>query len=206
MGWGFQLQSPAFVVAMASLLFFMALSLLGQFDVGLSLTGKGDKLTRRNGQWGSFFTGALAAVVATPCTAPLMGPVIGFALSRPAAVDFSIFTSLALGLATPYVILTWQPSWAKRLPRPGRWMELLKQLPAVPLLVTVIWLIWVFGRLHNETPEQSADYMARLLFGLLFIAAAGWILGRWPAKAARNCMRCGNDRSIAAVFFHRVSY
>jgi thiol:disulfide interchange protein DsbD len=181
-GWGFQLQSPAFVVAMVSLLFFMALSLLGQFDLGLSLTGKGDTLTRREGHWGSLFTGALAALVATPCTAPLMGAAIGFALSRSAAVAFSIFTSLALGLATPYLILTWQPSWAKKLPRPGRWMELLKQLTAVPLLATVIWLIWVYGRLHSATPEQSADSMARLLFGLLFIAAAGWILGRWPAK------------------------
>ena len=181
-GWGFQLQSPAFVVVMTLLLFFMALSLLGQFEVGLSLTGKGDKLTRLNGQWGNFFTGALAAVVATPCTAPLMGAALGFALSQPVAVAFSIFTSLALGLATPYVLLTWQPSWAKRLPRPGRWMELLKQLTAVPLLLTVIWLIWVFGRIHNATPERSADSMARLLVGLLFIGAAGWILGRWPAK------------------------
>lgn len=181
-GWGFQLQSPAFVVAMVFLLFFMALSLLGQFDLGLSLTGKGDALTRRDGHWGSFFTGSLAALVATPCTAPLMGAAIGFALSRPAAVAFSIFTSIALGLATPYMILTWQPSWAKRLPRPGLWMELLKQLTAVPLLGTVIWLIWVYGRLHNASPEQSADSMAHLLVGLLFIAAAGWILGRWPAK------------------------
>jgi thiol:disulfide interchange protein DsbD len=181
-GWGFQLQSPAFVVVMTLLLFFMALSLLGQFDVGLSLTGKGDRLTRVNGQWGSFFTGVLATVVATPCTAPLMGAALGFALSQPAAVAFSIFTSLALGLATPYLILTWQPSLARRMPRPGHWMELLKQLTAVPLLLTVIWLVWVYGRLHSVTSEDSADHMARLLVGLFLIASAGWILGRWPAR------------------------
>lgn len=190
-GWGFQLQSPTFVVVMTLLLFFMSLSLLGQFDVGLSLTGKGDKLTRLNGQWGSFFTGALAAVVATPCTAPLMGAALGFALSQPAAVAFSIFTSLALGLATPYLILTWQPSLAKRMPRPGHWMELLKQLTAIPLLLTVIWLVWVFGRLHSVTPGDSADHMARLLVGLFLVASAGWILGRWPAKRLGNLCAVG---------------
>ena len=104
-GWGFQLQSPAFVVLMASLLFFMALSLAGQFDLGLSLTSKGDALTRKRGYTGSFFTGVLATVVATPCTAPLMGAAIGFALAQSAVVTFAIFTALALGLALPYLLL-----------------------------------------------------------------------------------------------------
>ncbi len=108
-GWGFQLQSPGFVVLMASLLFFMALSLAGQFDLGLSLTGKGDALTRKSGFAGSFFTGVLATVVATPCTAPLMGVAIGFALSQGALITFAIFTALALGLALPYLLLTLQP-------------------------------------------------------------------------------------------------
>jgi len=181
-GWGFQLQSPAFVVLMASLLFFMALSLAGQFDIGLSITSKGDALTRKHGYAGSFFTGVLATVVATPCTAPLMGAAIGFALAQSAAVTFAIFTALALGLALPYLLLTLKPGWAKRMPRPGRWMETLKQLTAVPLLLTVVWLVWVYGRLFSSTASEGSDHIARLLIGLVVLAIAGWTLARWPAQ------------------------
>jgi thiol:disulfide interchange protein DsbD len=181
-GWGFQLQSPAFVVAMAYLLFFMALSLAGMFDLGLTLMGTGDNLARKGGYTGSFFTGALATVVATPCTAPLMGAAIGFALSQSILVMFTVFTSLALGLAFPYLALTFVPGWASRLPRPGRWMVSLKQLTSVPLFLTVVWLVWVYGRLSGSTAGDSADHVARLLVGLLILAIAGWILGRWPAR------------------------
>ncbi len=181
-GWGFQLQSPTFVVLMVSLLFFMALALAGQFEIGLSLTGKGDALTRKSGYTGSFFTGVLATVVATPCTAPLMGAAIGFALSAPAAVTFLVFTALALGLALPYLLLCLQPQWAGLLPKPGRWMETLKQFTAVPLLLTVVWLVWVYGRLFTATPSDGADHIARLLLGLFLLAVAGWALGRWPAR------------------------
>ena len=183
-GWGFQLQSPAFAAGMASLLFFMALSLAGQFDLGLSLTSKGDSLTRRSGYAGSFFTGMLATVVATPCTAPLMGAAIGFALSQSALSAFSIFTSLALGLALPYLLFTLQPSWTSRMPRPGRWMESLKQFTSVPLFLTVIWLVWVYGRLYGSVAGEGVDRIARLLIGLLLLATAGWALGRWPAQRA----------------------
>jgi len=183
-GWGFQLQSPSFVVLMASLLFFMALSLAGQFDLGLSLTGKGDALTRKSGYTGSFFTGVLATVVATPCTAPLMGAAIGFALAQSAVLTFAIFTALALGLAAPYLLLTLQPAWAKWMPRPGRWMETLKQLTAVPLLLTVVWLVWVYGRLYSSALGDGSDHIARLLVGLLLLAVAGWALARWPAQRA----------------------
>jgi thiol:disulfide interchange protein DsbD len=181
-GWGFQLQSPGFVVAMACLLFFMALSLAGMFDLGLTLTRAGDSLARKGGYTGSFFTGVLATVVATPCTAPLMGAAIGFALSQSALVTFTVFTSLALGLAMPYLALTFVPGWANRLPRPGRWMETLKQLTSVPLFLTVIWLAWVYGRLSGSTAGDSTDHVARLLVGLLILAIGGWILGRWPAR------------------------
>jgi thiol:disulfide interchange protein len=181
-GWGFQLQSPSFVVLMASLLFFMALSLAGQFDLGLSLTSKGDALTRKPGYTGSFFTGVLATVVATPCTAPLMGAAIGFALAQSAVVTFAIFTALALGLALPYLLLTLQPAWAKRMPRPGRWMETLKQLTAVPLLLTVVWLVWVYGRLYSSSASEGSDHIARLLVGLVLLAIAGWVLARWSAQ------------------------
>ncbi len=181
-GWGFQLQSPPFVAMMASLLFFMALSLGGQFDLGLSLTGSGDALARKGGYTGSFFTGVLATVVATPCTAPLMGAAIGYALAQSAFVTFAVFTALALGLALPYLLLTLQPAWARLLPKPGRWMETLKQLTAVPLLLTVVWLVWVYGRLYSAAAGEGADHIARLLGGFVLLAIAGWMLGRWPAQ------------------------
>jgi len=181
-GWGFQLQSPGFVVAMTFLLFFMALSLAGMFDIGLSLTSAGDSLTRKSGYTGSFFTGVLATVVATPCTAPLMGAAIGFALSQTVFVTFAVFTALALGLALPYVLLTLVPGWANKLPRPGKWMETLKQLSSVPLFLTVVWLVWVYGRLNGANAGDSADHIARLLVGLIILAVAGWILNRWPAR------------------------
>jgi len=181
-GWGFQLQSPGFVVAMTCLLFFMALSLAGMFDLGLTLTNAGDDLARKGGYTGSFFTGVLATVVATPCTAPLMGAAFGFALSQNALVTFTVFTSLAFGLALPYLALTFVPGSASKLPRPGRWMETLKQFTSVPLFLTVVWLIWVYGRLSGSTTGDSTDHVTRLLVGLLILAIGGWILGRWPAR------------------------
>ena len=181
-GWGFQLQSSGFVLGMIFLLFFMALSLAGMFDLGLTLTNTGDSLTRKGGYTGSFFTGVLATVVATPCTAPLMGAAVGFALSQSALVTFTVFTALALGLASPYLVLTLVPGWASKLPRPGRWMEILKQLTSVPLLLTVVWLIWVYGRLNGAAPGDSSDHIARLLAGLVVLAIAGWILRQWPAR------------------------
>ena len=181
-GWGFQLQSPGFVVGMTFLLFFMALSLAGMFDLGLTLTGAGDGLARKGGYAGSFFTGVLATVVATPCTAPLMGAAIGFALSQNALVTFTVFTALALGMSLPYTALTLFPGWARWLPRPGRWMETLKQLTSIPLFLTVVWLIWVYGHLSGGARGDSTDSIASLLVGLVVLAIAGWILGRWPGR------------------------
>jgi thiol:disulfide interchange protein len=183
-GWGFQLQSPTFLAVLALGLFFFSLSLAGQFELGLSLTSAGDSLTRKQGYAGSFFTGVLATVVATPCTAPLMGAAIGFALAQPAWITFAVFTALALGLAAPYLALTIQPGWTKVLPRPGAWMETLKQLTAVPLFGTVIWLTWVYGRLFSgsATAGKGVDRVADLLLGFLLLAIAGWVLAKWPAN------------------------
>ncbi len=178
-GWGFQLQSPSFVAVLASLLFFFALSLAGLFDVGLTLTSAGGELAKKQGYAGSFFTGVLATVVATPCTAPLMGAAIGFALAQSAAVAIGVFTALALGLALPYLVLSWQPAWTAVLPRPGAWMEVLKQLTAVPLFLTAIWLAWVYGSLYGTA---GIDREAWLLGCFLLLAVAGWALGRWPAR------------------------
>jgi thiol:disulfide interchange protein DsbD len=185
-GWGFQLQSPVFIALLASLIFLLALSLAGQFEIGLSLTSVGSSLVDKpgagkQGYAGSFFTGVLATVVATPCTAPLMGAAIGFALTQSAAVTFAVFTALALGLAAPYLLLSWHPAWVRVLPRPGAWMEILKQFTAVPLFATAIWLAWVYGQLHASS---GVDQMALLLACFLLLAIAGWALGRWPAKGA----------------------
>ncbi|HEY1743464.1 MAG TPA: thioredoxin family protein [Granulicella sp.] len=179
LGWGFQLQSPAFVAVLASFFFFLALSLAGQFELGLSLTSAGGDLAKKQGLAGSFFTGVLATVVATPCTGPLMGAAIGFALAQPAWLTFLVFTALALGLALPYLALTMQPQWTKVLPRPGAWMEVLKQITSVILFLTAIWLTWVFGHLYAN---DGIDRIVALLVCFLILAIAGWVLGRWPAK------------------------
>ena len=176
LGWGFQFQSPVFVGLMAMLLFFLGLSLAGQFEVGLSLTSAGGSLAQRQGYSGSFFTGILAVVVATPCTAPLMGAAIGYALAQSAFASFVVFTALGLGLAVPYLLLTAQPAWTRLLPRPGAWMDVLKQATALPIFGFVIWLVWIMA----ET--RGATGVAILLASLLLLAVAGWVLGRWPAR------------------------
>jgi thiol:disulfide interchange protein DsbD len=176
LGWGFQFQSPIFLALMAGLLFFLGLSLAGQFEIGLTLTSAGGSLAAKQGYTGSFFTGVLAVVVATPCTAPFMGAAIGYALAQSPAVTFAVFTALALGLAAPYVALTLQPAWTRLLPRPGVWMEVLRQAISVPIFATVIWLAWVLARAYG------AGILAALLASFLLVAIAGWFLGRWPAK------------------------
>ncbi len=175
-GWGFQFQSPSFVAVMALLLFFLGLSLAGMFEIGLTLTSAGGSLASKSGYAGSFFTGILAMVVATPCTAPFMGLAIGFALAQPAAITFLIFTALGLGLAAPYLLLSFNPGWTRLLPRPGAWMEVLKQATAVPIFATVIWLVWLF------TQSAGVNALIGLLGAFLLLAVAGWVLGRWPAK------------------------
>jgi thiol:disulfide interchange protein len=176
LGWGFQFQSPVFLELMAGLLFFLGLSLAGQFDIGLTLTGTGSSLAAKQGYTGSFFTGVLAVVVATPCTAPFMGAAVGYALAQSVAVTFTVFTALALGLATPYVALTLQPAWTRLLPRPGVWMDVLKQAISVPIFATVIWLAWVVAQTYGSS------LLVALLVSFLLMAIAGWFLGRWPAR------------------------
>lgn len=176
LGWGFQFQSPYFVAFMALLFFFLGLSLAGQFEIGLSLTSTGGELAQRGGYMGSFFTGVLAVLVATPCMAPLLGAAIGFALAQSAGVTFAVFTLLALGLAFPYVVLTVQPVWARFLPRPGKWMEYVKQAVSIPIFAAMIWMIWVFGL------QTGMGAVTALIAGMLLTAIAGWALGHWPAK------------------------
>ena len=175
-GWGYQLQSPLVIAGLAYLLFAMALSLSGVVHVGGGFTGIGDGLTRRDGLQGSFFTGVLATVVATPCTAPFMGSAVGFALTQSAGVSLVVFASLGLGLALPFLVLTTWPAAVARLPRPGAWMETLKGALAFPIYATVAWLVWVLAQQVWPTGLLAG------LLGLVLVGFAAWIWER--ARAA----------------------
>lgn len=168
-GWGFQLQSPGLIAALAYLFFVMGLSMSGVIHFGNSLMGAGQSLTQQSGLSGSFFTGVLAAVVASPCTAPFMGAALGFALTQPAMVCIAIFAALGFGMAIPLLLLCYLPALAQRLPRPGAWMDSLKQFLAFPLYLSAIWLLWVFGR------QTSVSGMATLAVGAVLIAFACWL-------------------------------
>ena len=171
-GWGFQLQSPIVVGVLAYLLFGLGLSLSGVADFGVGLGGIGSRFADRAGLAGAFATGVLAAVVATPCTAPLMGTALGFALIAPVPLAVAIIVALGAGLAAPVVLAALVPGLARLLPRPGRWMLWFKQLLAFPLYASVAWLIWVL--LQEVTP--AAAFLA--LVGLVAVGFAVWVYGR----------------------------
>lgn len=173
-GWGMQFQSPVFVLAMMALFLALGLSLSGVFTIGASITGLGDGLTRRAGLPSYFFTGVLATVVATPCTAPFMGAAIGYAFSQPAVAVFAILLSLGFGFALPMLLLSLTPGLERFLPRPGAWMETFKQLMAFPLYVTVGWLLWVLSI------QEGSDGVLAAIVTLIGVAFAAWLLGRRP--------------------------
>jgi thiol:disulfide interchange protein len=187
LGWGFQLQSPAFLVVLSSLLFLFGLNLFGVFEIGTSLTRVGESVST-TGLAGSFSSGVLATVVATPCTAPYMGSALGFALTQSNIDALLIFSSVGLGMAAPYVILTWNPRLLKFVPKPGAWMETFKQVLGFPMLATVVWLVWVLG------VQMGVDAVVSLLAGLLLLGLGAWILGRWG-----TVMQSIRTRSIANV-------
>jgi len=175
LGWGFQLQSPAFVFAMAVFLLIFALNMSGLFEVGLAATGVGGKLQMQDGFTGSFFTGALATLVATPCSAPFLAPALGAALSLSALESFLVFTAIAIGLALPYLLLSVFPAAIRLLPKPGAWMETFKQLMAFPLYATVGWLLWV---LAGQTKDDD-NALLFIAFGFVLVAMAAWAYGRF---------------------------
>ncbi|KQV53144.1 hypothetical protein ASC95_10285 [Pelomonas sp. Root1217] len=168
-GWGFQFHSPVFVLIVSYLLFLVGLNLSGFFEFGGSFTGVGSSLAARQGLAGSFFTGVLAAVVATPCTAPFMGAALAFALSQPAAVLLAVFLALGLGLALPFLLLAFWPAAQRWLPRPGAWMDKFKQFLAFPMYAAVVWLLWVLAQ------QAGPDGVAMALGGLVLIAFALWL-------------------------------
>jgi thiol:disulfide interchange protein DsbD len=174
LGWGFQLQSPGFLMVLCALFFFFSLNLFGVFELGYMFTRVGGSTTSE-GWMGSFLAGVTATVVATPCTAPFMGSAMGYAFTQPPYYAMLVFTALGLGMASPYLLLSGFPGLMRFLPKPGEWMEHLKQFMGFPLLATAIWLAWVLGK------QAGVDALIALLFVLLLAGLSAWILGKWTA-------------------------
>ena len=189
-GWGFQFSSPIFVAGMTWLLFAVGLNLSGVFEVGASLTGAGGELAGRAGVAGSFFTGLLAVLVATPCTAPFMGVAVAAGLAAPPAVTVLVFAIMGLGLAAPYVALASSPGLARLMPRPGQWMEVLKQALAFPMYGAAAWLVWVVSQ------EAGPSGVLATAAGLVLVGFAGWVFGVTRA-ASPHPRRFG--QAVAAV-------
>ena len=168
-GWGFQLQSPIFLTIMIYVLFAVGLSLSGVFTFGDSVAGVGSDLAAREGYSGSFFTGALATLVATPCTAPFMAAAIGFAITQPWYVSFAVFEAIGVGLALPYLLLAFSPGARRFLPKPGAWMNSFKQVLAFPVYGTAVWLGFVLAS------ESGSIGITAALAGLVLIGFAAWL-------------------------------
>ena len=182
LGWGFQLQNPVVTGGLALLLFAVGLNLVGAFEVaGGAYQGAGASWAGKGGRTGSFFTGALAVLVATPCTAPFMASAIGYALAQPAAVTLAVFMALAAGFAAPFVLLAYAPGLLTRLPRPGPWMVRLREVLSFPMFAASLWLVWVVGN------QAGVNGMALVLLAMLGVALAVWLLrrgGAWKLAAA----------------------
>ena len=177
-GWGFQLQTPWFVGLLVYVFVILGLWLYGWVEFGMALSGVGQNLTEGHSGRAEFFTGVLAVVVATPCTAPFMGVAMGYTLTQPWWITLIVFSALGLGLALPMLVFALRPQLASRLPRPGPWMIRLKQFLAFPILATAIWLLWVLVR------QTSSDVVAFMLGGLLLL-----VFGLWLVKGGSRLSR-----------------
>ncbi|WP_312317379.1 protein-disulfide reductase DsbD [Stenotrophomonas sp.] len=188
-GWGFQLQHPWFIAALVYLMFAVGLSLSGVFTLGGGLGGVGQSLASRTGPMGDFFTGVLACVVASPCVAPFMGAPLAYAFTAPPASAMLVFVVLGLGLALPFLLIGFVPSLARRLPRPGAWMETLKQVLAFPMYATALWLLWVLGQ------QRGVDAMVWVLGGLIVVGLALW----WFERSRWRSQRVGTVLALALL-------
>ena len=187
--WGFQFQSPVFSLLIAYLFFVVGLNLSGAFEIGNRLAGVGQGLVSRGGTAGAFFTGVLAVIVATPCTAPFMAAALGFALSQPAPATVAVLLAMGLGLALPYLALSMTPALQRLMPRPGPWMDRLRQFLAFPMYASTVWMIWVL------TQQTGADGVLYALGGMVLIAFAIWLLRAGSPAPAGTWIR----RGVAAV-------
>ena len=188
-GWGFQLQSPVFVTSMIYLLLGVGLNLSGVFEIGGGLAGVGDLLTRGVSYRASFFTGVLTTLVATPCTAPFMAAAVGAALTQSPVVALLIFVALGFGLALPYLLLSFAPWLRRMLPKPGAWMDTLKQVFAFPMYASAAWLLWVLAQ------QTSSAGLGAALAGALLIAFAAWAYQKSKASS-----RIGRVAALATAF------
>ncbi|OOG42401.1 protein-disulfide reductase [Rhodanobacter sp. C06] len=186
LGWGTQLQQPLLVAVLACVIFALGLSMSGVVQFGASLGNVGSTLANRGGATGDFFTGVLAVVVASPCTAPYMGGALAYAFAAPAANALLVFLMLGVGLALPFLAIAYIPALARWLPKPGRWMETLKQVLAFPMYLTAAWLAWVLAN------QRGADAVGLLLVALVLLALALWWFersrGRGPLRHALTAL------------------
>jgi thiol:disulfide interchange protein DsbD len=171
LGWGFQLQSPGVVAALAVLFTLIGLNLAGLFEFGSVLPSRVATLQAKNPTADAFLTGVLATAIASPCTAPFMGASLGLAIGLPVVQALAVFGVLGLGMALPYLAASWWPAIARALPRPGAWMNTFRQLMAFPMFATVVWLLWVLGQ------QSGIDGAAALLMLLVVLALLVWALG-----------------------------
>ncbi len=178
-GWGFQFASPVFVAAMAWLLFGVGLNLSGVFEIGSRLAGAGQHLAGRGGHSGSFFTGMLAVLVATPCTAPFMGVAIAAALAAPPAETILVFLTMGFGLAAPYALFAAVPTLGRLAPSPGRWMDRLRQGLAFPMYGASAWLVWVISQ------EAGPAGVLGTVAGLVLLGFAAWVIGLAQQETGR---------------------
>jgi thiol:disulfide interchange protein/DsbC/DsbD-like thiol-disulfide interchange protein len=188
-GWGFQFQSPIMVSATAILFFIVGLNLSGVFEIAGSFQGVGRSLSQMDGTLGSFFTGILAVVVATPCTAPFMAGAVGFALLQSTPIALAVFASLGLGMALPFLVISMSPWLLRYLPKPGAWMVRLKELLAFPMYASAVWLIWVLSQ-QTDTTGVTA-----VLASMVAIAFAAWAWG----IAQRNSVTWGRVGAVVGV-------
>jgi len=191
-GWGFQLQNPYVVAGLAYLLFLVGLNLSGVFEVSTRLAGVGAEQADGGGLRGAFFTGALTAVVATPCTAPFMGTAMGAALTMPPLQGGTVFVALALGLAAPFLLLSLSPAAARMMPKPGAWMVRLKEFLAFPMYATAALLVWVLGTLAGTNAMLAA------MIGAVFIGLAAWSYGAGQTSGDRG-KKWGYGAAIASA-------
>ena len=190
LGWGFHLQSPIVVMASAYVLFLVGLNLSGVFHVGESIQGMGSSLASRSGLSGSFFTGALTVVVAAPCVGPLLSAPMGAAVMLPTTIGLSIFLLMALGLAAPYLLLSFVPGLGSKLPAPGPWMDVFKQLFAFPVYGAAAFFLWVFVR------QSGVEALGGVLVGAVFLALAAWAFQQ--SKGEHRFAMIG--RAASAIF------
>ncbi len=183
-GWGFQLQEPLVVGALALLFFAIGLNLIGAYEIGGGLQNAGAGLAAKNGDAGAFFTGALAVVAATPCTAPFMGAALGFAATQPPVQSLAVFAALGLGFAAPFAALSFFPALRAWMPKPGAWMNQFKELLAFPMFVAAAWLVWVLGRLGGADAAFAAlAAFIGVAFGVWAWRAYSGAPPRWAATA-----------------------